>query len=66
MKVTLYKNGKKKNHYVHRLIALTYIPNPENLPEVDHINRFSDDNRIENLRWVDRRTNFNNRTRRKL
>ena len=37
---------------IHRLIAQHYIPNPNNLPLVDHINQVRDDNRIENLRWA--------------
>jgi hypothetical protein len=37
---------------IHRLVALAFIPNPENLLEVDHINRNPADNRVENLRWV--------------
>lgn len=37
---------------VHRLIAETFIPNPENKPTVDHINRKRDDNRVCNLRWA--------------
>lgn len=37
---------------VHRLIAEAFIPNPENLPTVDHLNRDILDNRIENLKWV--------------
>jgi len=37
---------------VHRLIAETFIPNPQNKPTVDHINRIRDDNRLCNLRWA--------------
>ena len=40
-----------KKHYKHRLIALQFIPNPENLLLIDHINHNRTDNRIENLRW---------------
>jgi hypothetical protein len=51
-KVSLCKDGKPKTHIVHRLVALHYIPNPENKREVDHINRDRKDNRVQNLRWV--------------
>lgn len=37
-RVNLYKNGKVKPHYVHRLVAAAFIPNPEGLPVVNHIN----------------------------
>tara|TARA_R100000734_G_C3316928_1_gene109684 strand:- start:1530 stop:1985 length:456 start_codon:yes stop_codon:yes gene_type:complete len=53
-------NDKKKQHYIHRLVALHYIPNPENKPEVDHINRDKKDNRVDNLRWVTRCENKQN------
>lgn len=42
----------KKIYLKHRLIALQFIPNPNNLPQVDHLNHNRADNRIENLRWV--------------
>lgn len=53
LRVNLYsKEGKLKNWLVNRIIALTFIPNPENKPTVDHINMDKHDNRIENLRWA--------------
>jgi hypothetical protein len=39
---------------VHRLVGLTFIPNPENKPEIDHINHNRTDNRVVNLRWATR------------
>ena len=62
LKVQLYKEGKGKWYTVHRLIATTFIPNPENKPEIDHINTVRTDNRIKNLRWVTRKENMANET----
>ena len=49
--VMLMVNGKQKAFYVHRLVAQAFIPNPDNLPEVNHINEDKYDNRVENLEW---------------
>lgn len=51
-RVWLCKDGKGKYMRVSRLVALAYIPNPNNKPTVDHVNRDRADDRVENLRWA--------------
>lgn len=50
--VILYKNGKRKNAYVHRLVAEHFIENPNSLREVNHKDFDKDNNSVENLEWV--------------
>ena len=45
-------NNRKYNRFVHRLVAITYIDNPNNLPIVDHIDGNRTNNSVENLRWT--------------
>ena len=60
LEVCLTKDKKEYNIKVHRLLAEHFIPNPENKPIIDHINRIKTDNRLDNLRWVDYRQNAEN------
>ena len=52
--VDLSKNNVAKTRQVHRLVAETFIPNPDNLPQIHHKNHVRTDNRVENLQWVTR------------
>ena len=60
-RVIIDKNGKPVHRRVARLVATAFIPNPDNLPEVDHINHIRNDDRVDNLQWCSR--NYNNANR---
>lgn len=58
--VHLSYSGNCRNRPIHRLVAETFVPNPDNLPIVDHIDGDKHNNKASNLRWVDAKTNKNN------
>ena len=52
LRVYLYKNGKRKHHKVHRLVAHAFIPNPEHKSQVNHIDGNKKNNSVTNLEWA--------------
>ena len=59
-KICLRINNVAKDWLVHRLVATLFIPNPDNLPQVDHIDGNKANNAISNLRWVTAYDNYHN------
>lgn len=59
MNVSLFKNGKKKNKLVHRLVAEAYIENIKNYPQINHKDEDTLNNMVENLEWCTQRYNNN-------
>ena len=57
----LYNENNKRSFCSHKLVATYYIPNPDNLNHVDHIDRNRTNNNVENLRWVTQRENNHNK-----
>lgn len=61
--VFLYKDNSAKQRYTHQLVAQAFIPNPNNLLEVNHIDEDKSNNRVSNLEWCTREYNCNYGTR---
>ena len=59
LRVGLTKDGKQKKYLVHRLVAIAFLDNPNNLPDVNNKNEFKTDNRLINLEWMSRKDNMN-------
>ena len=57
--VTLSKDKRKKNVVVHRLVAQAFIDNPNDLPQINHIDEDKSNNRADNLEWCDSMYNVN-------
>ena len=53
LRVDLRKNGKTKHLKVHRLVAIEFIPNLKNLPQINHKDEDKKNNRVSNLEWCD-------------
>ena len=61
--IGLYNDGVRKAFRLHRLVAEAFIPNPDNLPEINHRDENKKNNCVENLEWCDRGYNINYGTR---
>lgn len=56
--LNLCKNGSQKSFKIHRLVAEAFLDNPDNLPQVNHIDQNKQNNRVDNLEWCDNTYNI--------
>ena len=59
LRFSLFKDGKHKRYLAHRLVAKSFVANPNQYPEINHINENIKDNCIENLEWCTHKQNLN-------
>lgn len=59
MHINLSKHNKKHSFYVHRLVAEAFIPNPQELPQVNHKDENKENNNVSNLEWCSNKYNQN-------
>jgi len=60
LRIVLVNNGQKKQYLIHRLVAMAFIPNPDNKPCIDHKDGNRANNNVDNLCWVTHKENSNN------
>jgi hypothetical protein len=60
MRVQIFNDGKQHKFYIHRLVAIAFIPNPNNKSDVDHIDGNKSNNNVSNLRWATHSENLIN------
>ncbi len=65
LRIGLNKNGKQLKYYIHRLLAIEFIDNPNNYDFVDHIDNNRLNNDLENLRWINKSGNCRNMIKKK-
>ena len=62
-KVNLSKDGVSHTYYIHRLVAEAFLPNPDNLPQINHLDEDKTNNAVSNLEWISVLDNLNYGTR---
>ena len=58
LRVTLSKNGRVRQYLVHRIVAAAFLPNPNNLPQINHKDCNKLNNCVDNLEWSDNKYNY--------
>lgn len=53
LKLNIWQHGRRKGVFLHRIVAQTFIPNPDNLPQVNHKDGNKENNQVSNLEWCD-------------